>query len=48
MVSAELEEKCEKISEKLMHVEDQLQRAVCSCDEALVDILFEILCWHCN
>ncbi|XP_066479132.1 disrupted in schizophrenia 1 protein [Tiliqua scincoides] len=40
MHSTELEEKCEKISEKLMHLEDQLQTAICSCDESLVHILF--------
>nr|XP_020642359.1 disrupted in schizophrenia 1 protein isoform X1 [Pogona vitticeps] len=39
ILPAELDEKCEKISEKLMHVEDQLQKAVCSCDEALVESL---------
>ncbi|KAJ7342253.1 hypothetical protein JRQ81_009955, partial [Phrynocephalus forsythii] len=39
MLSEELEEKCEKISEKLMCIEDQLQRAICSCDEALIESL---------
>uniref|UniRef100_A0A803SSZ8 DISC1 scaffold protein n=1 Tax=Anolis carolinensis TaxID=28377 RepID=A0A803SSZ8_ANOCA len=44
MVSTEVKEKCEKISEKLKHLEDQLQRTICSCDESLVDILFKALC----
>ncbi|XP_060609802.2 disrupted in schizophrenia 1 protein isoform X1 [Anolis sagrei] len=44
MLSTEVKEKCEKISERLKHLEDQLQRTICSCDEGLVDILFEPLC----
>ncbi|XP_060098900.1 LOW QUALITY PROTEIN: disrupted in schizophrenia 1 protein [Heteronotia binoei] len=35
VLSTELEEKCEQISEKLLHLEDQLQIAICSCDENL-------------
>nr|XP_025039885.1 disrupted in schizophrenia 1 protein-like [Pelodiscus sinensis] len=34
LFSAELGEKCEAISEKLVQLEDQLQTAVCSLDEA--------------
>lgn len=43
MHSTELEEKCKKISEKLIHLEDQLQTAACSCDEGFVHILFQYL-----
>nr|XP_056709305.1 disrupted in schizophrenia 1 protein [Euleptes europaea] len=39
VLSTELEEKCEQISEKLLHLEDQLQTAICSCDESLTDSL---------
>ncbi|XP_069708390.1 disrupted in schizophrenia 1 protein [Phaenicophaeus curvirostris] len=35
MFSAELGEKCEAISEKLMHLEDQLQTSICRVDEGL-------------
>ncbi|CAI5770539.1 QUALITY PROTEIN: disrupted in schizophrenia 1 [Podarcis lilfordi] len=44
ILTAELDDKCEKISEKLMHLEDQLQTALCGCDEDLVHILFLIVC----
>ncbi|NXI69134.1 DISC1 protein, partial [Anseranas semipalmata] len=37
--SAELGEKCEAISEKLMHLEDQLQTSVCRVDEGLAQSL---------
>ncbi|NXJ01491.1 DISC1 protein, partial [Psophia crepitans] len=37
--SAELEEKCEAISEKLVHLEDQLQTSVCRVDEGLAQSL---------
>ncbi|XP_053238486.1 disrupted in schizophrenia 1 protein isoform X4 [Podarcis raffonei] len=39
ILTAELDDKCEKISEKLMHLEDQLQTALCGCDEDLVQSL---------
>ncbi|NWH16748.1 DISC1 protein, partial [Grus americana] len=37
--SAELGEKCEAISEKLVHLEDQLQTSVCRVDEGLAQSL---------
>ncbi|NXG15876.1 DISC1 protein, partial [Grallaria varia] len=37
--SAELGEKCEAISEKLMHLEDQLQSSTCRVDEGLAQSL---------
>ncbi|KAM6406599.1 disrupted in schizophrenia 1 protein isoform 1-T1 [Pluvialis apricaria] len=37
--SAELEEKCEAISEKLVHLEDQLQTSSCRIDEGLAQSL---------
>ncbi|NXE04543.1 DISC1 protein, partial [Lophotis ruficrista] len=37
--SAELGEKCEAISEKLVHLEDQLQASVCRVDEGLAQSL---------
>ncbi|NWW83006.1 DISC1 protein, partial [Climacteris rufus] len=37
--SAELGEKCEAISEKLVHLEDQLQSSACRVDEGLVQSL---------
>ncbi|XP_068252052.1 disrupted in schizophrenia 1 protein [Nyctibius grandis] len=40
--SAELGEKCEAISEKLVHLEDQLQTSVCRVDEGVIHILFDI------
>ncbi|XP_033000168.1 disrupted in schizophrenia 1 protein isoform X2 [Lacerta agilis] len=39
ILTAELDKKCEKISEKLMHLEDQLQTALCGCDEDLIQSL---------
>nr|XP_034964341.1 LOW QUALITY PROTEIN: disrupted in schizophrenia 1 protein [Zootoca vivipara] len=39
ILTAELDDKCEKISEKLMHLEDQLQTGLCGCDEDLVQPL---------
>ncbi|XP_075780858.1 disrupted in schizophrenia 1 protein isoform X4 [Pelodiscus sinensis] len=39
LFSAELGEKCEAISEKLVQLEDQLQTAVCSLDEGFVQSL---------
>uniref|UniRef100_A0A670HMA3 DISC1 scaffold protein n=1 Tax=Podarcis muralis TaxID=64176 RepID=A0A670HMA3_PODMU len=44
ILTAELDDKCEKISEKLLHLEDQLQTALCGYDEDLVHILFLIVC----
>uniref|UniRef100_A0A8C5UJS1 DISC1 scaffold protein n=1 Tax=Malurus cyaneus samueli TaxID=2593467 RepID=A0A8C5UJS1_9PASS len=38
--SAELGEKCEAISEKLVHLEDQLQSSACRVDEGVIHILF--------
>ncbi|XP_048342148.1 disrupted in schizophrenia 1 protein [Sphaerodactylus townsendi] len=43
VLSTELEEKCEQISEKLLHLEDQIQTAICSCDESLSHILCDLL-----
>ncbi|XP_068795132.1 disrupted in schizophrenia 1 protein isoform X4 [Struthio camelus] len=40
--SAELGEKCEAISEKLVRLEDQLQTSVCKVDEGVIHILFDI------
>ncbi|XP_063246562.1 disrupted in schizophrenia 1 protein isoform X2 [Prinia subflava] len=40
--SAELGEKCEAISEKLVHLEDQLQSSTCRVDEGVIHILFPI------
>ncbi|XP_071662409.1 disrupted in schizophrenia 1 protein isoform X3 [Patagioenas fasciata] len=40
--SAELGEKCEAISEKLVHLEDQLQTSSCRVDEGVIHILFDI------
>ncbi|KAJ7396187.1 disrupted in schizophrenia 1 protein-like [Pitangus sulphuratus] len=40
--SAELGEKCEAISEKLVHLEDQLQSSTCRVDEGVIHILFAI------
>lgn len=40
--SAELGEKCEAISEKLVHLEDQLQSSACRVDEGVLHILFTI------
>ncbi|XP_064564596.1 disrupted in schizophrenia 1 protein isoform X3 [Zonotrichia leucophrys gambelii] len=40
--SAELGEKCEAISEKLVHLEDQLQSSACRVDEGVIHILFSI------
>ncbi|XP_066850151.1 disrupted in schizophrenia 1 protein isoform X2 [Anser cygnoides] len=37
--SAELDEKCEAISEKLVHLEDQLQTSACRVDEGLAQSL---------
>ncbi|XP_042673269.1 LOW QUALITY PROTEIN: disrupted in schizophrenia 1 protein [Centrocercus urophasianus] len=37
--SAELGEKCEAISEKLVHLEDQLQSSVCRVDEGIIQSL---------
>uniref|UniRef100_A0A8B9R7G7 DISC1 scaffold protein n=1 Tax=Anas platyrhynchos TaxID=8839 RepID=A0A8B9R7G7_ANAPL len=37
--STELDEKCEAISEKLVHLEDQLQTSVCRVDEGLAQSL---------
>ncbi|XP_075604801.1 disrupted in schizophrenia 1 protein isoform X3 [Balearica regulorum gibbericeps] len=37
--SAELGEKCEAISEKLVHLEDQLQTSVCRVDEGVIQSL---------
>ncbi|XP_031408282.1 disrupted in schizophrenia 1 protein isoform X2 [Meleagris gallopavo] len=37
--SAELGEKCEAISEKLVHLEDQLQTSVCGVDEGIIQSL---------
>ncbi|NXC45454.1 DISC1 protein, partial [Penelope pileata] len=42
MFSAELGEKCEAISEKLVHLENQLQTSVCRVDEGIIHILFAI------
>ncbi|XP_053919123.1 disrupted in schizophrenia 1 protein isoform X1 [Cuculus canorus] len=39
MFSAELGEKCEVISEKLMHLEDQLQTSICRVDEGVIQSL---------
>ncbi|XP_029449713.1 disrupted in schizophrenia 1 protein [Rhinatrema bivittatum] len=39
LISSEMREKCEMISEKLKHLEDQLQIAVCNHDEGLVQSL---------
>ncbi|XP_015713373.1 disrupted in schizophrenia 1 protein isoform X3 [Coturnix japonica] len=39
MFSAELGEKCEAISEKLVHLEDQLQSSVCRVDEGTIQSL---------
>uniref|UniRef100_A0A672U4H7 DISC1 scaffold protein n=1 Tax=Strigops habroptila TaxID=2489341 RepID=A0A672U4H7_STRHB len=39
MFSAELGEKCEAISEKLVHLEDQLQSSACRVDEGLAQSL---------
>ncbi|XP_042312651.1 disrupted in schizophrenia 1 protein [Sceloporus undulatus] len=39
MLSTEVEAKCEKISERLFHLEDQLQRTTCTCDEDLIESL---------
>ncbi|XP_077202421.1 disrupted in schizophrenia 1 protein isoform X1 [Paroedura picta] len=44
VLSTELEEKCEQISKKLLHLEDQLHTAICSCDENLSHILCDSLC----
>ncbi|XP_065536344.1 disrupted in schizophrenia 1 protein isoform X2 [Lathamus discolor] len=38
--SAELGEKCKAISEKLLHLEDQLQSSACRVDEGVIHILF--------
>uniref|UniRef100_A0A7M4FIE9 DISC1 scaffold protein n=1 Tax=Crocodylus porosus TaxID=8502 RepID=A0A7M4FIE9_CROPO len=40
ILSAELGEKCETISEKLVYLEGQLQSAICNIDEGLIHILF--------
>lgn len=40
--STELDEKCEAISEKLVHLEDQLQTSVCRVDEGVIHILFDV------
>ncbi|XP_050807553.1 disrupted in schizophrenia 1 homolog [Gopherus flavomarginatus] len=40
LFSAELGEKCEAISEKLVQLEDQLQTSVCSLDDSFIHILF--------
>ncbi|XP_072783226.1 disrupted in schizophrenia 1 protein isoform X2 [Taeniopygia guttata] len=40
--SAELGEKCEAISEKLVHLEDQLRSSACRVDEGVIHILFAI------
>ncbi|XP_062429032.1 disrupted in schizophrenia 1 protein [Rhea pennata] len=40
--SAELGEKCEAISEKLVRLEDQLQTSVCKVDDGVIHILFDI------
>ncbi|RMC12735.1 hypothetical protein DUI87_10260 [Hirundo rustica rustica] len=40
--SAELGEKCEAISEKLVHLEDQLQSSTCRVDEGVIHILFAL------
>ncbi|XP_009067752.1 PREDICTED: disrupted in schizophrenia 1 protein-like [Acanthisitta chloris] len=37
--SAELGEKCEAISEKLVHLEDQLQSSTCIVDEGVIQSL---------
>ncbi|XP_074945595.1 disrupted in schizophrenia 1 protein isoform X2 [Phalacrocorax aristotelis] len=42
MFSAALGEKCEAISEKLAHLEDQLQTPACRVDEGVMHILFDI------
>lgn len=42
MFSTELGEKCEAISEKLVHLEDQLQTSACRVDEGVIHILFDI------
>ncbi|XP_030355562.1 disrupted in schizophrenia 1 protein isoform X3 [Strigops habroptila] len=39
MFSAELGEKCEAISEKLVHLEDQLQSSACRVDEGVIQSL---------
>ncbi|XP_061234809.1 disrupted in schizophrenia 1 protein isoform X2 [Neopsephotus bourkii] len=39
--SAELGEKCKAISEKLVHLEDQLQSSACRVDEGVIHILFD-------
>uniref|UniRef100_A0A8B9GDU2 DISC1 scaffold protein n=1 Tax=Amazona collaria TaxID=241587 RepID=A0A8B9GDU2_9PSIT len=41
--SAELGEKCKAISEKLVHLEDQLQSSACRVDEGVIHILFDTI-----
>ncbi|NXF87615.1 DISC1 protein, partial [Eubucco bourcierii] len=44
MFSAELGGKCEAISEKLVHLEDQLQTSACRVDEGVIHILSVSVC----
>ncbi|NXO00199.1 DISC1 protein, partial [Rhinopomastus cyanomelas] len=44
LFSAELGEKCEAISEKLVHLEDQLQSSTCRVDDGVIHILFDTIC----
>lgn len=40
ILSAELEQKCDAISKKLLYLEDELHTAIYSHDEDLIHILF--------